>query len=125
MGFPEGWPESCPPADAEDAGGVYFRLVNASPPSVSDFESHLESGRVPKGPPCLRAGLSVFRTLRDVRHQAALIPALGSMIAQATLDAAHGKSKPTKGKVPSHTTWWPYADTDRRVLFSVVEQIEL
>jgi len=83
--FPRNWPEGCPPLDAEDADGNVFRLVKNQPPIAKDLESHFESGKLPKAPPCLRCGLSVFRELKDAVHQRELMPKLGSLVAKAAL----------------------------------------
>lgn len=118
--FPKDWPINCPPSDADDARGEVYRIVKHEPPEDADLESHHENGRLPKAPPCLRCGLSVFREIRDAVHQRHLIPKLGSLIAQATLQAEHGKTKLTEGKQPTHATWWAYEGVDRAGLFSVV-----
>ncbi len=120
MRFPDGWPQDCPPADALDAAGEVFRIVKNEPPTYEDFRTHFESGRLPKAPPCLRCGLSVFREIRDAIHQRQLLPKLGGLIAKAELAASHGKAKLTKARQPSHTTWWSYEGVDRASLFSVV-----
>ena len=60
MNFPETWPCDCPPQDALDAEGDVFRIVDHDPPIANDLTSHLETGRLPRAAPCLRAGLSVF-----------------------------------------------------------------
>jgi hypothetical protein len=122
MEFPRDWPADCPPADAEDAAGVVFRIVRENPPVADDFATHAETGRLPKAPACLRCGLSVFREMRDAEHQRALMPRLGRRIAMATLGSMHGKAMPTSGMQPSHTTWWPYEGVDRARLFSVIEE---
>lgn len=76
---------------------------------------------MPTAPPCLRAGLSVFRTRDDAVHQATLLPFLGKMVASAELHPEHGKVKLTPGKVTSHSTWWPYPGIDRPALFQTGE----
>lgn len=120
--FPSEWPSDCPPDDTVEAEGVVFRIVKNDPPSADDFASHFETGRLPKAPPCLRCGLSVFRQLHDAVHQRQLIPKLGSLVASATLRAEHGKTKRTQGAQPSHTTWWVYQEVSRASLFSIVEE---
>ena len=102
MKFPETWPANCPPADAGDADGDVFRLVKHDPPQPDDTASHMETGRLPNAPPCLRCGLSVFRELRDAVHQRQLLPKLGNLIGKATLLAEHGKTKLTKGAPDPH-----------------------
>ena len=115
--FPNDWPEDCPPIEAEDAEGVVYRICKKDPPAESDFLSHFETGRMKHAPPCLRAGLSVLRTIGDARHLARLFPSLGAFIAQGRLRPEHGKTAPTKGKVPSHSTWWPYDGVERHSVF--------
>jgi hypothetical protein len=105
-----------------DAAGIVFRVVKNDPPHDKDLESHFESGRLPKAPPCLRCGLSVFRELRDAAHQRHLLPKLGRWIAQATLHADHGRTKPTPTKIPTHTTWWAYDGVHRASLFVIVRE---
>lgn len=122
MTFPSDWPADCPPADADDASGVVFRLVKGDPPTAGDFVTHFESGRLPNAPACLRCGLSVFRELQDAVHLRRLFPRLGSMIAQGTLQSSHGKTKLTSGQQPTHTTWWAYKHIDRCQPFAVCKE---
>jgi hypothetical protein len=121
MPFPEDWYD-CPPADAVDATGVVFRIVDHEPPRAADFVTHFEAGKLPKADPCLRRGLSVFRELGDAVHQRRLLPKLGRLVAQGVLRAEHGKTKLTTGRQPTHTTWWSYAAVDRASLFSIVAE---
>lgn len=120
--FPIGWPDGCPPADALDADGLVFRLVNNDPPTAADFVTHHESGRMRAAPECLRCGLSVFRELGDAIHQRRLFPRLGQLIARGSLGADHGRTRLTTGRQPTHTTWWPYTDADRAGLFSITTE---
>lgn len=122
LAFPSDWPNGCPPEDAQDANGTVFRIVKNDPPNDVDFISHFESGRIPKAPPCLRCGLSVFRELKDAVHQRLLMPKLGRWIAKATLEAVHGKTKLTQGQQPTHTTWWAYDGVQRASPFTVVSE---
>jgi hypothetical protein len=120
--FPTDWPTDCPPRDAVSASGHVFRIVKQAPPAADDFVTHHEAGTYRKAPPCLRAGLSVFRTLDDAVHQRELFPALGEHIARGSLAAHHGKTKLTQGRQPSHTTWWPHVAVTRAAGFSVVRE---
>ncbi len=122
MNFPANWPADCPPADAVDAHGDVFRIVKHEPPKAEDLATHMETGRLPKAPACLRCGLSVFIEIRDAIHQRQLLPKLGSFVAKATLAAQHGKTRLTEGRQPSHTTWWAYEGVNRAGLFSVVDE---
>jgi hypothetical protein len=124
VNFPDTWPEDCPPDDAVDAEGDVFRIVRNDPPNAVDMATHMETGKLPKAPPCLRCGLSVFQELQDVIHQRSLFPKLGNLIARATLTSDHGKSKLTEGRQPTHTTWWAFEGVDRAALFSVIADEE-
>ena len=122
MRFPDTWPANCPPPDTVAADGDVFRVVKHDPPQAEDTASHMETGKLPKAPACLRCGLSVFREIRYAVHQRQLLPKLGPLIAKATLLAEHGRTKLTDGRQPSHTTWWAYEGVDRASLFSVVRE---
>lgn len=122
--FPDNWPQGCPPADAEPAAGRVYRLVKRNPACADDFRTHDERHKMPKADPCLRRGLSVFRTRHDAVHQAKLLPFLGDKIACAELCPEHGRMKltPTTQR-PSHTTWWPYPGVDRAAPFHTIEAL--
>lgn len=120
--FPTDWPANCPPADAVDASGVVFRLVKNDPPQPSDFETHAETGRMPKADPCLRCGLSVFRNPQDAFHCRQILPKLGDKIVKGELAASDGKTKQTKGRQPTHSTWWVYDGVNRCSPFSVISE---
>jgi hypothetical protein len=122
MSFPTDWPEECPPDDAVDALGIVYRITKNNPPTAADMLSHHETGRIPTGPPCIRCGLSIFRTQEDALHQQSLMPRLGKVIAEGNLRPEHGKMKLTQGRQPTHTTWWVYVTvTDRAAIFTVVQ----
>ncbi len=125
MKFPPDWPEGCPPNDAEDAAGDTFRLVKSAVLTAEDFLSHHETGKLPNAPPCLRCGLSLFRTKEDAEHQHRAYPKLGKFIAKAILTRESGKTKLTKGQQPTHTTWWTFVGVDRLKLFTETEIEEI
>jgi hypothetical protein len=120
MVFPSDWPSDCPPSSAVNAHGTVFRIVKNAPPLAADFATHRETGRLKSPPECLRCGLSVFRELGDAVHQRSLFPKLGQWIAQAILNADHGKMMLTAGQQPTHTTFWIYEGVDRPRLFAIV-----
>lgn len=123
MNFPETWPQGCPSNDTPPAEVEIFRIVRHDPVLPTDFQSHLETGRLPQADPCLRCGLSVFRLIEDAWNQQKLLPNLGKRIARANLNPEHGKACLTKGQQPTHTTWWPYRDVNRAELFTVVKGV--
>src|SRR5665213_192812 len=93
--FPATWPIDCPPADAVDADGEVFRIVNDDPPTEDDFLTSFETDSFPRRPACLRCGLSVHRILADAIHTRTKYPKLGSRIAPGMLTDVSGKTKPT------------------------------
>jgi hypothetical protein len=123
MKFPDDWPAGCPPADAGAADGDAYRLVRNDPPTADDFLTHHETGKLPNASPCLRCGLSVFRSRDDAEHQHRAYPRLGRFIARGTFQARDGVTLLTRGRQPTHTTWWPYEGVDRARIFSAVEEI--
>lgn len=123
LGFPEDWPNGCPPADATPASGEAFRLVKHKPPVAADFLTHSERGLLLRANPCLRRGLSVFTEIEGAVHMHELFPKIGEFVAKGTLTGEHGKSKPTEGKHPAHSTWWPYEGVERKAPFQVVRDL--
>jgi hypothetical protein len=123
MPLPDDWPKGCPPDDAEPAAGEVFRLVRSDPHTQGVFRTHHETGKLPKAPPCIRCGLSVFRSRQDAEHQYRAYPKLGRFIARASLPSTHGVTKLTEGRQPSHTTWWPFAGVDRAAIFAILEEL--
>lgn len=120
--YPEGWPNNCPPSDAVDANGDYFRLVFSDPPSKRDFQSYAELGLRHHEDECLRCGLSVFRAASDAarlyrymrkRHPKGVN--LGHLVARLELSSVDGKTGQTRRQ--AHFTWWPYAETNRATTF--------
>ncbi|MBE0508900.1 MAG: hypothetical protein IBX50_19625 [Marinospirillum sp.] len=122
-GFPDNWPQNCPPIEAEDADGVVYRVCSQNPPSQRDFQSHEELGKRSSGDPCMRRGLSVFRDLAEARHLTVLFPKLGSKVFRGDLSQEQGKVKHTPARQrPSHTTWWPYEGIERAASFKLIEE---
>ena len=120
MTFPDDWPADCPPNDAEEASGEFYRLVKTNPPAAEDLSTHHERGTRPKDP-CLRCGLSIFRSRDDAEHQSRIFPKLGKIIGKGILQPEHGKTKRT-GKL-THTTWWIAVGIDRVAAFTDFEEI--
>jgi hypothetical protein len=102
-------------------GATFFRQEYLCQPG--DFASHHELQTLPNAPPCLRCGLSLFRTREDAEHQHRACPKLGKFVAIGLLQEEHGKTKLTQGRQPTHTTWWAYKEVNRQSVFPVVEEI--
>lgn len=115
--FPSNWPECCPPRDAAEANGVYYRVVRTQVCCEDDFRSQAELGKAQDGDQCLRVGLSCYTDLDAALHRTKLSPGLGKFVAVKKLDGSHGKAKSGKG---THVTWWPYAGIVRHEGFQVV-----
>ena len=115
--YPESWTVGCPPADAVDAQGEYFRVVKEDPCAANDFQTQGELGRAINGCACLRVGLSLLTDYESASHYRDKFPYLGERIAAAKLSPPHGKTKAGNG---GHVTWWSYSVVSRHTLFSVV-----
>ena len=122
-GFPPDWPSDCPPADANDPDGIFYRLVHGVLPAPEDFVSYAEAGKqVQPGRACEARGLSLFTDISDALHYLRKFPSLGRGIASAALTDQHGKVTATpRGPASSHSTWWPFASTLRHSLFQHVD----
>jgi len=125
--FPEEWPEGCPPADAADAGGVYFLLVGSDPPNPEGEYADGRSKCEKKGGvyclDCGCCGISVFPNVHDARSQyhfnlkwtsRKLARSIWKYVSRATLEASHGAVRVIGGQVDTHTNWWPRKELDVR-----------
>lgn len=122
MPFPQGWPDGCPPADAEDANGTVYRIVKNNPADEEDFKTHHEAGTQPNAPACLRCGVSVWGDKQAALHMHSLYPKMGDYVAWGMLQPDHGLMKLT-GSKPTHTTWWVYDGVERAGIFDSVEEV--
>ena len=124
MCFPSDWPSDCPPEVAPPAQGVVYRLVKVTPLQEADFLSHKEMNRVPPTADlCDCCGLSVFRKKEEAIHMRRLFRKIGDYVAEGTLAKEHGVAMLTPGKLPTHTTWWPYEGVIRTTVFGNIEAI--
>ena len=90
MKFPKTWLD-CPPEDADDATGGFYRSVKSKLPSKDDFMTPAELGKFKHAPECQRVGVSLLSTIEDARHQLELFPGLNKHIAKGELLPEHGK----------------------------------
>ncbi len=125
MVWPPHFPEACPPDDSIEANGDVYRLVSGKTPKKEDFFSHWikypEKRKKIKvsGQACIACGLSVFRSLEDVRRISRRIPTLPKKISVATLDPSMGRMKNTRSA--EHYTWWvPVSVREPALLFKNV-----
>jgi hypothetical protein len=115
--FPSYFPPACPPAEARDANGAFYRIVSGSPLREDDFKSHREGGTAPSAPPCGRCGISVFISRAGACHRLRLSPHLGHAVAEGRLAPENGKTLLTNQR-SGHVEWWPYDGVVRHQLFS-------
>ena len=124
--FPDDFPSNCPPQDAIDANGLYYRIVNNNPPTSDDFLSKHELGAIPK----YRAGqsflcrwraLSLYASIGDAEHHRDVMPGDGEFIAEGQLVREMGRTKltPNPDRM-SHTEWWCYHGIVRHLAFRVI-----
>jgi len=104
-------PDGCPPPDAEKPNNeAYFRLVDAVPPAISDFQSTraLYPERKVRDE-CIARSVSIFGT-EDRCKNAKLLPALkGKEIFKIQLPPESGLVKET-GR--DHYSWWRLGSFD-------------
>lgn len=109
-GWPDHFPDGCPPDDAGPATGLVYRLVRNAAPAADDFRSHAEDQpeRDWGDAHCKACGLSIFRDLTEAVKTTRRIPALrGSVPASAELDGGPGVILHTPSRAAdSHHTWW-------------------
>lgn len=121
-------PGDCPPSESSSAHGEVFRCCKGNPPTSADMVTSEESGRLADADPCLRRALSVFRDEQDAIHQVMLFRRWKrKSVAKATLQESHGRTMPTSGQLPSHTSWWPapgLGATERAAVFQVVHEVQ-
>lgn len=104
--WPDFYPADCPPADAEDTGGVVFHLVTDDPMPQSDlYNTAFHRDVFAKQDECLRVSLSCHREIEDSRELMAVVPRLSDRkVARAELEPEYGKIKQTFD--PSHHSLW-------------------
>lgn len=124
MNFSKDLPEGCPLPAAQACSTTIYMISPENPVSDQSCLSQAERGKAKKATgdgACTRHGLSVFPNFESCRHQRSLFPRIGSFIAAAKLGPEHGRIMSTpSGSNPSHMTWWPYEETNRSELFTII-----
>ena len=115
MSYREPLPPECPPDVAEEITTAWrvFRLVQANPPTDSDFRSQRAEKpfrRFHGVTECQARGLSVFALQKDAERALRLPNLRGRRLCSVRLEAGAGRIQQT-GR-PSHHTWWPLAEFD-------------
>jgi hypothetical protein len=126
MEFPNTFPNGCPPDQAAECNGTYFHVLKENPPGESDLKSFHEKNRKLNSQlscPCMPYGLSVFSDREDAVFMQGAMPKLGNFVGELRLNPPDGKVIPTPGQRPSHNTWWPSVDCDRRRRVVQIERV--
>ena len=122
-------PHDCPPSIAEAASGEVYRFISIDheEPCPEDFlswrELHPEATCPPSLPECQACGLSVIRSIEDVRRAPKRIPTLRkkkTALGNLTPDLGQIQNTPSSKSGPSHHTWWVAKGTEPWKIFQVV-----
>lgn len=109
MTWPACYPQFCPPEESVPTNGGVYRLLYTETPQPIDFKSHRERDPLKPFPvpECQVCGLSVYSELEGAIAMRNRIPALREKkIGFGVLEEPHGMMLKTRGKHPSHHTWW-------------------
>lgn len=127
--WPDYFPASCPPDDAEPAAGKYYRIVDEDPPDADDFLGDLRLQQLGKrrkrkwSDECKAFGVSILADRDEVLK---LRNAVGPMREKAI---AYGditgdgvmKHTPNPPSMKSHHTWWIPTASESHRYFRVLE----
>ena len=108
-------PEQCPPADAEPANGMYYRIVGGIPSKTEDYFSQrrLQPTKTFHGEgidECVIRSVSLFDSI-DAATKRLLLPKFRThKVAVVQLEEKDGVVKKTFG--PSHYSWWRTEEFD-------------
>jgi len=109
----EDLPEQCPPNDAKDCNGDFYRIANGDPAQSADFFSQrrLAPDKVFKGKgidECIARAVSLFANLDDAKKRLKLPKFKRANIALVELRPKDGMMKKTFAD--SHYSWWRTKD---------------
>lgn len=111
----ESLPQHCPPEDAKECHGEYYRIANGDPATSPDFFSQrkLQPTKLFAGQgidECITRAVSLFKDKHDAQRRLKLPKFRHSVIAIVTLYPKDGAIKKTFGD--SHYSWWRSKDFD-------------
>ena len=100
---------SCPPSDATDCKGTYYRVSFGNPAESRDFfsQKRLAPNKQFKGEgidECIVRAVSIFAELNDAKNLLKLPKFKNAHIAELKFKEQDGKMKKTFKK--SHYSWW-------------------
>lgn len=102
-------PEQCPPKDAKDCNGYFYRIANGDPAQSADFFSQrrLAPEKVFMGKgidECIVRAVSLFANIEDAKKRLKLPKFKNANIAIVELHSKDGVIKKTFAD--SHYSWW-------------------
>ena len=108
-------PEQCPPEDAQQCDGYYYRIANGNPAQSVDFFSQrrLQPDKVFKGlgvDECITRAVSLFSDRKEAEKRLKLPKFRNANIALVELKPKDGMIKKTFGT--AHYSWWRTKDVD-------------
>jgi hypothetical protein len=120
------FPKDCPPRNALDVSGVFYRIIKENIPQESDFYSWREKNENKNCPTsiteCQACGLSVFTDRDDAEQTMRRIPRFKkSRLAMGSLEPGMGMIANTPSHTSkSHHTWWTSKDIESWTRFRVI-----
>jgi hypothetical protein len=116
MRYREDLPERCPPEEAEEiiTNRRVYRIVRNVTPTEDDFRSQLAERpdmTLYSVSECVARGLSVLADRSDWENLRRLQKFKRKTLCAVELQTGAGCIQ-KNGTIPSHHTWWPYADYD-------------
>lgn len=129
MAWPDHYPDSCPPSDAQTPAGRYFRLAESDVLGPGFLRSQWE--RMPErrfDDACMARGLSLYASAEEARRLQRRFPLMSTWrLVSADMGGAEGVMKPTPSvSEKSHNTWWLPEEADRDTewrRFTLVEDV--
>lgn len=127
--WPDFYPANCPPAEAEPASGIVYRLVRHDPAQAEDFKTPFEENprRFNNKPSIKNCGLSIHTDMQDSEQLKTVMKMVPRF---RDTQIAGGKLNPTLGlihhtpspKYKSHHSWWVPVGAEPWVVFKIVSE---
>ena len=102
-------PEQCPPEDAKECNGIYYRIANGNPATSADFfsQKRLQPDKIFTGEgidDCIVKSISLFSDRKEIEKRLKLPKFRKGVIAEVRLEPKDGMIKKTFGA--AHYSWW-------------------
>lgn len=80
--YGEDYPDACPPPEASEVEGTFYRMCNSETPEVDDFKTHVDLGlSFPPKKLCEAKALSFFTSKRAIESLKKRFPKFKSKVA--------------------------------------------